>query len=83
MDKQLSRSCMIPQLKILRAPAPESNVREFILVKLRTAASGSIGGDDGTHLTARTSVIRFDSASTTFCHALDLAIASVRCSEPP
>jgi len=54
--------------------APESNVREnHSAVKASDGGIWIIGGDDGTHLSALTSVIRFDSASTTFSHALDLA----------
>ena len=54
--------------------APESNVRENHSAV--TAPDGGIwivGGDDATHLSALTSVMRFDPASTTFSHALDLA----------
>jgi len=54
--------------------APEGNVREnHSAVKASDGGIWIIGGDDGTHLSALTSVIRFDSASTTFSHALDLA----------
>lgn len=54
--------------------APESNVRENqSAVKASDGSIWIIGGDDGTHLSALTSVIRFDSASTTFSHVLDLA----------
>jgi hypothetical protein len=56
--------------------APEGNVREnHSAVKASDGGIWIIGGDDGTHLSALTSVIRFDSASTTFSHALDLATA--------
>lgn len=56
--------------------APEGNVREnHSAVKASDGGIWIIGGDDGTHLSALTSVIRFDSASTTSSHALDLATA--------
>jgi len=54
--------------------APESNVREnHSAVQAADGGIWIIGGDDGTHLSALTSVMRFDPASTTFSHALDLA----------